>query len=96
MYFENKNSGSFQKPVSCLGKLRPEKNFWDYQTLSLAAQSAGMSCEPRQCYPSSRLKQVILASGFHRRQIYLQRQFVVCEAETVRINPSAMANVCRS
>lgn len=96
MHFENKNSGSFQKTVSYFRKRRPEKNFWDYQTLPLAAQSAGTSCEPQQCYPRSRLEQVILVSGFHRHQIYLQRQFVVCKAVTVRIDPSTIAHVCRS
>lgn len=96
MHFENKDLGPFQKTVSCFGKLWPEKNFWDYQTLLLAAQSAGTSCEPQQCYPRSRLEQVILVSRFHRCQIYLQRQFVVCKAETVRINPSAVANVCQT
>lgn len=95
--FWNQELRPFSETASCFRKLWPEKNFWDYQTLPLAAQSAGTSgCEPQQCYPRSRLEQVILGSGFHRRQICLQRQCVVCKAETVRISPSATANVCRS
>lgn len=86
-----------QELKTLFGKLWPEKNFWDYQTLPLSGQSAGTSgCEPQQRYPHYRLEQVILVSGFHRRQICLQRQCVVCKAETVRIDLSAIAHVCRS
>lgn len=81
-----------KKGVSYFRKLWPEKNFWDYQTVALSAQSAGTSCEPHQCCPRSRLEQPILVCGFPGRQIYLGRQLVVCRAEAVRIHPSAGAD----
>lgn len=80
MHFQNKNSGSLKKKVSYFRKLWPEKNFWDYQTVALSAQSAGTGCEPCQCCPRSRLEQLILVCGFPGRQIYLWRRFCCAQS----------------